>query len=66
MKYSLKELEFIMTRIDKNSHALSEWEQEFFTSVKNRFDAGIPLSDKQKEKISQIWDKMGESVPFQC
>lgn len=58
MKYTQKELEFIVERIDKQTYELSEWEQGFFASVKLRVENGLPLSPKQAECLSKIWDKL--------
>ena len=60
MKYTDKELLFIVERIDKQLYELTEWEQNFFVSVKPRVLAGIPLSSKQHEVLSRIWDKLGD------
>lgn len=58
MKYSNKELHFIIERIDKNTYELNEWELKFFNSIKAKVLADIPISNKQHEKLSQIWDKL--------
>jgi hypothetical protein len=58
VKYSQKELNFIVERIDKQAYELSEWEQSFFASVKPRIEKGLPLSPKQAEVLSGIWDKI--------
>lgn len=57
MKYSDKELGFIVDRIDKQSYELTEWELGYFESVKKRVRAGLSLSPKQAECLSKIWDK---------
>lgn len=58
MKYSQKELLFIVERIDKQAYELSEWEQSFFSSVRPQIEKGLPLSPKQAECLSKIWDKL--------
>ena len=58
MKYSDKELLFIVERLDKSMYQLTEWEQSFFSTVKPRILAGIPISDKQHAALSKIWDKI--------
>ena len=58
MKYTDKELSFIADRIEKQLYELTEWEQSFFLSVAPRIRAAIPLSSKQQEIISKIWDKL--------
>ena len=47
-----------MERIDKQAYELSEWEQSFFDSVKPRIEKKLPLSPKQAEVLSKIWDKL--------
>lgn len=58
MKYSQKELLFIVERIDKQAYELSEWEQSFFSSIKPRIENGLLLSSKQHECLSKIWDRL--------
>lgn len=60
MKYSNDELKFIVSRIDKLTYELTEWEAQFFHSVRSRVLADIPLSSKQHECLSKIWDKLQE------
>lgn len=60
MKYTDKELMFIAERIEKQMYELSEWEQGFFNTVNPRIKAGLPLSSKQAECLSSIWDKLTE------
>lgn len=60
MKYSSNELKFIADRIDKLEYILTEWETQFFHSVRSRVLADIPLSSKQHECLSKIWDKLQE------
>lgn len=60
MKYADKELNFIADRIEKQLYELTEWEESFFKSVLPRIRAAIPLSDKQQEIVSKIWDKLEE------
>ena len=36
---------------------LSTWEQNFVKSVKEYSDNGGFLSDKQKQKLSDLWEK---------
>lgn len=61
MKYSDTELKFIVERIDKQQYALTEWEQGFFKTVKALVEADKPLSAKQAECLSKIWDRMEEA-----
>ena len=60
VKYTDKELLFIVDRISKNLYELSDWERSFFESIHPRVLAGIPLSSKQQEVLSKIWDKLEE------
>jgi hypothetical protein len=60
MKYSDKELCFMVERIEKQQFELNEWEQGFFASIRPRILAGIPISSKQHECLSKIWDKVTE------
>lgn len=58
MKYGDKELRFIADRIEKQFYDLSEWERGFFKTVSHRIKSGLPLSDKQSECLSKIWDRL--------
>lgn len=58
MIYSQKELEFIVDRIEKQTFELNEWEKGFFQSVSSKIKSGVKLSNNQKEKLSEIWDKL--------
>jgi len=60
MKYSDKELNFIADRIEKQMYELSDWEQDFFNSIKSKIRSAVPLSSKQSECLSRIWDKLEE------
>ena len=58
MKYSNKELQFIIQRLSLLEYDLSEWEVGFVNSVAPRIAQGLPLSDKQMSTLSKIWDKV--------
>lgn len=58
MKYSDKELRFIVGRLDHLRHSMTEWEENFYDSIAPRVMHGLPLSSKQAETLSKIWDKM--------
>ena len=58
MKYTQKELLFIVERIDKQLYELSEWEQRFFASVKPLVEKGEPLSPGRAKILNGIWDKL--------
>lgn len=36
---------------------LSEWEKKFIADIKEYHDAGGFLSDKQTQKLSDLWEK---------
>lgn len=50
-----KEYDFILAQIDMNS--LTEWEFEFVRNIKQIRFIGQPLTTKQIECLSKIWDK---------
>jgi hypothetical protein len=35
---------------------LGKWEKSFFYSVRDQWERNRKLSDKQKEKLGEIWD----------
>jgi hypothetical protein len=38
---------------------LNEWEQKFVESVENRVDSGLEPTDKQMEKLEEIYKEKG-------
>jgi hypothetical protein len=48
--------QYVIDRLAENSH-LSEWEKKFIKNIKEYFDGGGFLSDKQKQKLSDLWEK---------
>lgn len=47
-------LEFCENKLD----SLSEWEANFITSIRDQFDSKGTLSDRQCDKLEQIYDKL--------
>ena len=47
---------FVINRLLKDRR-LSEWEKGFIKSLKDYTDTGGFLSEKQKQKLSDIWEK---------
>jgi pullulanase/glycogen debranching enzyme len=45
----------ILDNIDDSK--LSEWEKEFVTSVRAYWKKNKKLSDKQKKRLSELWEK---------
>lgn len=37
---------------------LTGWEREFVESVQSRLASGRPLSDKQAERLDEIWERV--------
>lgn len=37
---------------------LSAWEEEFIESIKEQFEDRGTLTDKQKAKLSEIWERI--------
>lgn len=60
MKYGQEELKFIVERIDKNLYELTDWEKTFFHDIAPLVRNNKPLSPKQAECLSRIWDKISE------
>jgi len=47
---------YVIDSLSDNSH-LSEWEKRFIKSIKEYYDDGGFLSDKQSQKLSDLWEK---------
>ncbi len=41
-----------------NESMLSDWECEFIDSIRNQIDEGRDLSERQIEKLEDIWKKV--------
>ena len=37
---------------------LSEWEQQFIDSISKQLERGHSLTDKQRERLELIWEKV--------
>ena len=37
---------------------LSEWEQQFIDSISKQLEHGRSLTDKQRERLEQIWERV--------
>ena len=48
-------VDYIINNIDED--ALGEWEQAFFRSVADRWQATRQLSEKQRLKLGEVWDR---------
>ena len=41
-----------------NGIELSQWEQEFIESIEEQLDEGRTLTEKQHDKLAEIWDRV--------
>jgi len=53
---TLDNQKFVIDRLSHNIH-LSEWEKNFIKSIKEYTDNAGFLSDKQLQKLSDLWEK---------
>jgi hypothetical protein len=47
--------EFVDVPIQRGGVYFSEWEKEFIKNVRRRFDGTLEFSEKEREKIKEIW-----------
>jgi hypothetical protein len=52
-----KLIDHILTHLDEIK--LSQWEHEFVTSIKTWWKTRRKLSDKQKKRLSELWESQG-------
>lgn len=56
---SLKQLadleELVDVPIQRGGVYFSEWEREFIKNVRRQFDSTLEFTEKQREKITEIW-----------
>jgi len=51
-----KSITFVINELSHNTN-LSEWEKGFIKNIKEHFESGKFLSDKQLQKLSDLWEK---------
>lgn len=59
MMYTMKEVDWILGRLDLVIGQLNAWEQGFITSISEQRSRGVVLSTSQVETLAKIWDKVG-------
>jgi len=47
---------YVIEQLSQNTN-LNEWEHNFIQSIKDYTDKGGFLSDRQKQKLSDLWEK---------
>lgn len=53
---TIESTHFVIDRLSENKN-LSDWEKGFISNIKEYFDNGGFLSEPQKQKLSDIWEK---------
>ena len=53
---TLDNQKFVIDRLSHNGH-LSQWEKDFIKSIKEYTDNAGFLSEKQLQKLSDLWEK---------
>lgn len=43
---------------EEREEKLSDWERNFVQSLRERVDKNLSLTDRQIEKLNQIWDRI--------
>lgn len=43
---------------ERGGPGFNEWEKEFLESLREQFDRNGSLTDKQLEKLEELWDKV--------
>lgn len=60
LKYSFvddpESIGFVLNRLSDNRN-LNDWEKSFIKNIKDYYDRGGFLSAKQKDKLSDLWEK---------
>lgn len=49
---------YMLTACENDLDKLSPWEQDFIESIRSRIDNGWTLSNRQAEKLEQIYNKL--------
>ena len=47
----------VIDHLFKDSRKLSDWEKKFIKSIKDYTEQGGFLSENQKQKLSDLWEK---------
>ncbi len=45
---------------EKRESRMDEWEQDFISSLSDRLGDGKSLTDRQADKLDEIWEKVTE------
>lgn len=45
-----------LVNLDSEQYSLNLWECDFINSIEKQVRLGKTLSEKQKEKVSKLWD----------
>ena len=51
-------LEDMLYDLDCKSKDLSDWESEFVQSLRDRLESGRDLTERQIEKLEEIWNRV--------
>lgn len=62
MKYTNKEMQFMLAAMNNSLHELNDWELGFLEKIGPRILSEQELTHKQAEKFSQIWDKLEDLI----
>jgi len=57
------EQDTLITNCEQRDEQLTEWEANFIQSIREKFDAGFFLSDKQLAVLDKIWVKVTDAQP---
>lgn len=58
MSISMDEWSTLVEDCENREQRLSDWERQFIDSIRRQLDAGRPLTTKQADTLSNIWDKI--------
>lgn len=53
---TIESRDFVINRLSENRH-LNDWEKNFIQSIKEYTEGGGFLSQNQKDKLSDLWEK---------
>jgi hypothetical protein len=55
---SLEDIEQMLTDCENRESKLSEWETNFIDELGKRVGRGELITDRQDEKLTQIWERV--------
>ena len=58
MAVDREEFQQMLEDCEERESKLTEWEQGFIQSMRDKFDRGYPITEPMDETLTKIWEKV--------